>query len=116
MEKLEIISLVCTFGVVACGLTVIVAATVRVIRDILKVQVTRVDDLLPVQPMWETRTVTEIQEPLKRRRRTRNLGPKCPHCDGDISEAQIIGSETTDEKTVLTKECPSCKKDIKVDA
>lgn len=116
MEKLEIISLVCTFGVVACGLTVIVAATVRVIRDILKTYGTRVDDLLPApQPMW-THTVTEIQEPLKRKRRTRNPGPRCPHCDGDISEAQVIGSETTDEKTVLTKECPSCKKEIKVDA
>ena len=91
----------------------------RVIRDILKVQGSepqRIDDMLPShQPMWETRTES-LSEPTRRRKRGRNMGPKCPHCDGDISEAQVTGSETTDDKTVLTKECPSCKKAIKVDA
>ena len=112
VEKIETISLICTFGVVSCGLAVIVAATVRVIRDIFKnaPQVTTIQTIPDDKPTWEV-AVT------KRRRRPQ--GPTTPTCEGcgeDVSKAQIVRSESHDDHTFLIKECPSCKREFSVDA
>ena len=112
MEKIEIVTQVCTFGVVACGLTVLVAATIRIIRDLLNTPVVPAPTLVvPEQnPVWSVTTTTE--EP-RRRRRKANQEPvrKCKHCEVDISDAQVLRSEITDDKTFVIFACPACQKE-----
>jgi hypothetical protein len=116
VDKIENISLVCTFGVVACGLAVIVAATVRVIKDIFKSAPTNPVTLPPNPPTWEVATTVATDDKPRRRRRTQGpTTPTCEFCSEDLSRAQIIRSESHDDQTFLIKECPSCKRECSIE-
>jgi len=80
VDKIEIISLVCTFGVVSCGLAVIVAATVRVIKDIFKGPPHNPVTVPSNQPTLSLVPAYEMAEDKPRRRR-RSQGPTAPSCE-----------------------------------
>ena len=118
VDKIENISLVCTFGVVACGLAVIAAATIRVIKDIFKSAPPNPVTLPPNPPTWEVATtVTTTEDKPRRRRRSQGpMTPICEFCSEDLSRAQIIRSESHDDQTFLIKECPSCKRECSIES
>jgi hypothetical protein len=118
VDKIENISLVCTFGVVSCGLAVIVAATVRVIKDIFKSAPSNPVTLPPNPPTWEVATTTTVTEdkPRRRRRQSVSTTPTCEFCGEDLSKAQIIRSESHDDQTFLIKSCPSCSRECSIES
>jgi len=104
--------------VVSCGLAVIVAATVRVIKDIFKgppqnpVAVPSNQPTLSLVPAYEMAE----DKPRRRRRSQGPTAPSCEFCGEDLARAQIIRSESHDDQTFLIKECPSCKRECSIES
>lgn len=111
--------MVCTFGVVGCGLTVIVSATVKVVRDIFSKDEPEglATTVLPkdYQPQLWTKTVTRRVTSTSPRQRKRHV-MECDQCSADISAEQVIRSDTVDDHTYLVRVCPSCKAECSTEA